>query len=164
MREADEPALRQAVLSATWPTDMVRLADEYLQQFAHQPWAADAEHIRRQAAITAQLLRRDDVQLYRSSFMRASKLGLAADDLRRVSLGDAATALRVARLARQADTGGAAPVGWLQLAAELGSDTAAYELALHYRRLAQPLIASHYERLALHLGHDALPSLDHARK
>ena len=160
----DEPALRQAVLSASWPQDMVRLADQYLQRFAQQPAAADVEDIRRQATATAQLLQRDDVQLFRSSFARATALGLPAVDLRRASLGDAGAALRLARLARQVDGRRESPVGWLQLAAGLGNDHAAYELALHYRRLAQPLIASRYERLALDLGYAALPSLDHARK
>ena len=59
---------------------------------------------------------------------------------------------------------GSAQVGWLQLAAELGEQRAAYELALHFRRKAQPLMASQYEQRAAQLGFPALPSLDHARK
>ena len=159
--EATEQGLRQALQSATWPGDMVRLADQYLQQVAHQPWAADAVDIRRRAAVTAHLLRGDDVQLFRSDFALPRAAGPARDELRQAALGDASAAFRLARQAPDAD---AMRVGWLQLAAELGHERAAYELALHFRRRAQPLIASLYEQRALALGYAALPSLDHARK
>lgn len=159
--EPNEQGLRQALQSATWPGDMVRLADEYLQQFAHRPWAADAVEIRRRAALTARLLRGDDVQLFRSDFALTRAAGPARDELRRAALGDASAAFRLARQSQAADS---TQVGWLQLASELGNERAAYELALHFRRRAQPLMASQYEQRALELGFVALPSLDHARK
>lgn len=159
--EANEQGLRQALQTATWPGDMVRLADEYLQQFAHRPWAADAVDIRRRAAVTAHLLRGDDVQLFRADFALPRAAGTARDELRRAALGDASAAFRLARQSPSAD---AWQVGWLQLASELGNERAAYELALHFRRRSQPLMASQYEQRALELGYAALPSLDHARK
>lgn len=159
-----ELALRQAVLQATWPADLVRLADEYLQHHAQRPWAADASRIRERAALTAKLLRREDVALFRSAFALPSERGLAAEDRRLAALGDAGAALRLAGQAQLADAAGSQAVGWLQFAAMLGSERAAYELALHFRRQAQPLMASHYEGRAAELGFVALPSLDHGRK
>ena len=162
--EATEQGLRQALQSASWPGDLVRLADAYLLQFAHQPWAAEAVEIRRRAAVTAQLLRGDDVQLFRSAFALPPEPGRARDDLRRAALGDASAAFRLARQRQGAEGASSMQVGWLQLAAELGSERAAYELALHFRRLSQPLMASQYERRANELGFLVLPALDHARK
>lgn len=159
-----EPALRQALKEATWPQDMVRLADAYLALHAQQPWAGDAAEIRHRAEVTARLLRRDDVQLFRSAFERARARGELQDDLRLAALGDAGAAYRLARQADGSGGSASAQVGWLQLASELGSDQAAYALALHFRRQQQPLIASLYETRAQELGYQTLPSLDHSRK
>lgn len=162
---ASELALRQALQKATWPNDMVRLADAYLQQFAQHPQAAEAAQTRRSAAITARLLRDGDVQLFRAAFAPSPALGLAQQDLRQAALGDAAAALRLAhQLQGGAANAGSRHVGWLQLATELGNDRAAYELALHFRRQAQPLLASVYEQRATSLGFLGLPALGHARK
>ena len=54
--------------------------------------------------------------------------------------------------------------GWLQYAAMLGNDGASYELALHYRRIGQPVLASKYEARAAELGFVAPRALDHNRK
>lgn len=162
--EATEQGLRQALQSASWPGDLVRLADEYLLQFAHRPWAAEAVEIRRRAAVTAQLLRGEEVQLFRSAFALPPEPGRARDDLRRAALGDASAAFRLAQQRQGGERDSSLQVGWLQLAAELGSERAAYELALHFRRQSQPLIASQYERRANELGFLVLPALDHARK
>lgn len=161
---ASESGLRLALQSATWPGDLVRLADEYLQQYAHRPWAADAVDIRRRAAVTAQLLRGDEVQLFRSAFALPSDRGHAPDDLRRAALGDGFAAFRLARQLQGAEGANPSRVGWLQLASELGNERAAYELALHFRRQSQPLLASRYEQRAIELGFPMLPALDHARK
>lgn len=162
--DPNELKLRQDLLHATWPADMVRLADEYLRLHADQPWAADANHIRQRAQRTAGLLRRDDVHLFRSAFLLPSENGPAVEDLRPAALGDAQAALRLAHRARDTEGGARQQVGWLQLAALLGSDRAAYELALHYRSQSQPLLASTYETRAIELGHVPAPVLDHSRK
>lgn len=160
-----ELALRQALQTATWPDDMVRLADAYLQQFAQHPQAAEAAQTRRRAAITARLLRDGEVQLFRSAFAPSPALGLAQQDLRQAALGDADAALRLAhQLQGAAGSAGSRHVGWLQLATELGNERAAYELALHFRRQAQPLLASVYEQRAASLGFLGLPALGHTRK
>ena len=159
-----ELKLRQDLLRATWPADLVRLADEYLQHHAQQPWAADALNIRQRAQQTALLLRRDDVHLFRSAFALPSEHSPAVEDLRLAALGDASAALRLARLARNTEGAARQQVGWLQLAALLGSERAAYDLALHFRRQSQPLMASVYETRAIELGHVQAPVLDHHRK
>ena len=159
-----EPALRQAVLQALWPADIVRLADAYLGRFAAQDWCADARRLREQARQTALLLRRPDVQLFRSAFAGASAGDLAASDLRLAALGDPAAALRLAQPTAQLEAGSKRQLGWLQFAAALGSEQAAYALALHYRRLSQPLLAAQHEAQALALGLVPPLSLDHVRK
>ena len=168
-----EPQLRQDLLSATWPADMVRLANVYLQHHAQHPWAAEARDIRQRAETTARLLRRDDVQLFRSAFAPSSANSLAVEhsrqaatvsDVRRAALGDSNAALRLAHRADDVDVAVRQQVGWLQLAALLGSERAAYELALHFRRQSQPLLASMYESRAIALGYLPAPALDHHRK
>ena len=159
-----EPALRQAVQQALWPADIVRLADAYLGRFAAQAWAAEARALREQAQPAAQLLRRPDVHLFRSAFVEGSTSDRAAVDVRLAALGDPAAALRLAQPSPQVPAGSKRQLGWLQFAAALGSDQAAYALALHYRRESQPLLAAQHEALALALGHVPLLSLDHVRK
>lgn len=159
-----EPALRQAVLQALWPADIVRLADAYLGRFAAQDWCADARLLREQARQTALLLRRPDVQLFRSAFAVAPAGDLAASDLRLAALGDPAAALRLAQPTAQLEAGSKRQLGWLQFAAALGSEQAAYALALHYRRVSQPLLAAQHEAQALALGLVPPLSLDHVRK
>lgn len=145
---------------------MVRLADAYLQQFAQHPEAAEAAETRRHAAATARLLRDGDVHLFRSAFVPAPAMGgLAPQDLRLAALGDATAALRLAQQVQGSSAAAkSSQVGWLQLASELGNERAAYELALHFRRQSQPLLASVYEQRAAALGYQALPSLGHSRK
>ena len=160
----DEPTLRQGVQQALWPADIVRLADAYLGRFAAQPWAAEARALRQQAEPAAHLLLRPEVQLFRSAFVAAPADDPAAVDLRLAALGDRAAALRLAQPSPQMQAGSKRQLGWLQFAAALGSEQAAYALALHYRRAAQPLLAAQHEAQALALGHVPPVSLDHTRK
>lgn len=162
--DLDELVMRQAVLQATWPADMVRLADDYLRRHAQQDWAADAALIQQRAQRAAAALRRNDVQLFRSAFVQRSEEGQSAEDLRRAALGDPVAAVRRAHQVRQVEGASKQHVGWLQFAAALGSEQAAYELALHFRRAAQPMMASVYETRAIELGYVPLPALDHSRK
>lgn len=159
-----EAALRLALHTTTWPGDLVRLADDYLRQFANHPEAATVADLRRHAAVTARLLHTGEVQLFRSAFVLPSARGLAADDIRQAALGDAAAAWRLARQLQDVSGAASAQIGWLQLAASLGHARATYELALHFRRQAQPMLASVYEQRALTLGHPGPSALDHARK
>lgn len=161
---ASEPALRQALQRALWPADIVLRSDDYLLRYPDHASAADVLTQRRRASATTELLRRSDVALFRAAFVPQSPDGPEADDLRRAALGDADAAVRLAERLPALDVGSQRRVGWLQYAALLGSDRAAYALSLHYRRAAQPLMAAQFEARALALGFQPPAGLDHTRK
>jgi hypothetical protein len=151
--------------SSAWPADVMQRADEVLRQ---NPGASTAREERRRAEQVLQILRGHDVQLYRSSFMVDLGNTDSNADLYRAAVGDVSAAMRVARHycgdGRQPASDPRRCIGWLQLATKLGSGTAAYELALHYRRQDQPLVASNYEAQAVSLGFSPPNSLDNVRK
>jgi TPR repeat protein len=163
-----EGALRQELQQAVWPADIVRLADQYLSRFPAGNWAGDASTLRERAGMTAVVLKRNDVRLYRSAFQSSAEDSGVREDLRRAALGDAAAAVRLARLYQNGE--GGLPqdsnryVGWLQYASMLGDDRASYELALHFRRESQPVLAAKYEARAIELGFVPPRTLDHFRK
>jgi hypothetical protein len=164
--QADESALLAQVAEALWPGDIVRAADRYLRAFPHGSAAAAVESERVRAGRTWQLLGRNELRLYRSTFAAPPGDTETRHDLRRAALGDSAAAVRLAR-AISAGDGPAAQqrwVGWLQLASLLGDERASYELALYFRRTDQPVLAAQYETLAVALGYRPAPSLDHVRK
>jgi hypothetical protein len=164
-RMLDEPELRQAAQSALWPADIVRLVADYLARFPDRPWAAEAAEIQPRALRTAALLRRNDVQLFRSAFdVPAADSGIDVDLLRKAALGDPAAALALAHQVGRLDGGARREIGWLQYASQLGSQQAAYALALYYRRESQPLLAGLHEARAIELGYVPPPSLEHERK
>lgn len=154
-----------AVEGAIWPPDIAQRADGYLQRHPAGRRATAALVAREGAKEAAQVLRRNDVRLYRTAFNLADDTApdLRAD-LHKSARGDKDAAARVAR--RHGDSGPQQGryEGWLQYAAGLGNGIAAYELALHYRRTAQPLLASQYESRARELGYTPPPTLDHYRK
>ena len=169
----DELGLLQALLQATWPADIVRLADGYLRRHGQHAWAIEAASLKQRALVAATLLRRNDVPLFRAAFVDAavSDDGALADaalaDVRLAALGDATAAWRQADRAALQPGAAANPhrrVGWLHYAAALGSAQAAYALSLHYRAAAQPLLAAQLEARAAALGHVLPKALDHARK
>lgn len=162
-----EGALREELQQAVWPADIVRLADQYLSHYPGGQAADDASALRARAGVTAVVLKRNDVRLYRSAFQPAPDPALH-EDLRRAALGDAGAAVRLAR-AHQRGAAGAPQdanryVGWLQYASMLGDERASYELALHFRREAQPVLAAKYEARAVELGFTPPRDLDHVRK
>lgn len=163
-----EGALRQKLQQAVWPADIVRLADQYLSRYPSAAWAGSASALRERAGMTMVVLKRNDVRLYRSAFQPASDAGAIQDDVRRAALGDIAAAVRLAHLHQRGDAGMAQDmnryVGWLQYASMLGDDRASYELALHFRREAQPVLAAKYEARAVELGFTPPRDLDHVRK
>lgn len=160
----DEPALRGRLAQALWPADIVRAADAYLRRFPQGPAAAAVAAEREQAARTAAQLARKELRLFRSAFEAPAGDSAARDELRRAALGDRAAAVRLAQASRSAAGGEPRYVGWLQLAAGLGDAPASYELALHFRRADQPILADQYEARALELGFKPAPALDHSRK
>lgn len=159
-----EPALRAALQQALWPADIARLATAYLQRYPDGLGAADARPWQQQAQRSADLLQRPEVQLFRAAFAVPAGGQPAAGLLRQAALGDAAAALQVSQQLPADGVGQRRALGWLQYAAALGSEQAAYTLALHYRRDAQPLLAARYESRALALGYQPPPGLDHLRK
>ena len=159
-----ESTLRLAAQQALWPADIVRLSADYLRLYPQQPWAADADRIHQRARWTAGLLQQADVQLYRSAFDARGVGAEHTDELRLAALGDPAATWRIAQRLPARDGSLRRHVGWLQYAASLGSDEAAYALALHYRRDAQPLLAARYEARAIALGFQPPPALDHRRR
>lgn len=164
--DSDEAALRAAVGSAVWPADIVRAADRYLEHHAASNGAAAVAAERERAAAAWQLVSRQDLRLYRSAFQPPPDQPAQRDELRRAALGDREAVLRLARAHRPSDEHPAALryVGWLQYAAALGDERSAYELALHFRRTAQPVLAAQYETQALAMGFQPPPTLDHVRK
>jgi hypothetical protein len=158
--EAEEFARLEA---AIWPAEVARLADDYLKNHAASPLAGSAIVAREGAREAAKALRSRDVQLFRSAFMpSADGGGSGLDELSKAGRGDKDAAARIARRLGRGERG--RYEGWLQYASELGNGIAAYELALHYRREAQPLLADRYEKRALDLGYTPPPSLDNTRK
>jgi TPR repeat protein len=163
-----EGSLQQQVQQALWPADIVASADQYLNRYPQGPFAAQARALREQAAPAVRVLSRRDVRLYRSAFQTPADDGGARDELRRAALGDRQAAVRLAH-GHQRGEGGLPQdfnryVGWLQYAAYLGDERASYELALHYRRDAQPVLAAMYEARAVELGFTPPRDLDHIRK
>lgn len=148
---------------ATWPGDIVRWADQVPR---NDPAASAVQDERRRAAEVLSLLRGRDVQLFRSAFQAEPGAAERAADMRSAALGDSAAAYRLAR----AYQNGTSPsdehryVGWLQLAAKLGHERAAYDLAVHFRREGQLVQASAYEARAVSLGYTPPQALDHIRK
>ncbi|HMC14681.1 MAG TPA: hypothetical protein VKI18_03550 [Albitalea sp.] len=167
-----ESALRQEVEQALWPTDIAELATDYMRLYPANPGGSWARELRDKARVAMKALNSEDVKLYKSAFqphrVPASAPANANEELRKAALGDKDAALRVAKIYEHPD---AQPgpeldryVGWLQFASRLGNEKAAYELALHYRRQNQPVLAAKYEARAIELGFTPPPALDHIRK
>jgi Caspase domain len=155
------------VEKSRWPQEVSQLADDYLQRHPQGSRALAALAAREGAKEASKVLRRNDVRLYRTAFNAADDAPeeLLAD-LHKSARGDKDAAARVARRYRGGDAPSATGryEGWLQYASGLGNGIAAYELALHYRRSAQPLLASQFESRARELGYTPPPTLDHYRK
>ena len=153
--------------AALWPAEVSRLAADYLSNHPDSKLAGSALVARQGAIEAAQILRRNDVRLYRSAFQPSADT--AADRLSEIykaGRGDKDAAARLGR--SHGRSGGSSDVsryeGWMQYAAALGNGIASYDLALHYRRTAQPLLASQFEARARELGYTPPPSLDNTRK
>lgn len=163
---ASETTLRQSMQESLWPADIAQAAGDYLRQYPHGDWADAARALYERASTTARVLTRNDVRLYRASFQADMMPPALKGDLRKAALGDQDAAVRLAHAYKQGggDKAGSRYVGWLQYAAVLGHDKAAYELALHYRTQDQPVLASQYEARAVALGYVMPTVLDHVRK
>lgn len=165
----NEDVLRRELQQALWPADIVRLATEYLNRYPVGSASDLAVVLRERASDPMRVLSRSDVRLYRNAFRPAGDTATEQqDELRRAALGDMDAAMRLAHQYGHGDGPLAQEqsryVGWLQYAAMLGNDAASYELARHYRKVAQPVLASQYEARAVELGYTLPRELDHSRK
>jgi len=160
-KDADEAGDWAKVEAAVWPGDVVKLAGDYLQKYPDSKLAGSAQVARDGATEAAQILRRNDVRLYRSAFQTTGLPAERAADVEKAGRGDKDAAARLGRH-YAADPGRFE--GWMQYAAALGNGIASYELALYYRRLDQPLPAAQFEARARALGYTPPPSLDNTRK
>ncbi|HEX4842618.1 MAG TPA: caspase family protein [Limnobacter sp.] len=152
------------LLRLTWPVDLLAQTQAFLQ---HHPASALRESVlllRDGAAQALTVLRSNQVNLYKTSFVAPATQG--HEDLLRAARGDKDAAARIARQHKALGTpqGLLRYEGWLQYAAALGNGIASYDLALHYRETAQPLLAAQAEAQALALGYSPPRGLDHARK
>jgi len=163
-----EPALMQALEQATWPADIARLAAQYLDHYPAASGAARAKRLQEQVAQPEAVLARTDVRLYRRAFVVPASAPWLGADIRQAALGDHAAAMRVSQAHGHGERGLAKDaklsLGWLQYAAALGDDQAAYDLAVYFRQQDQPAVASRYEALAMALNHSFPKTLDHVRK
>ncbi len=160
----DEAADWAQLEAAVWPAEIARLATEFLKNHPSSRLAGSAEVARAGANEAAAILRRRDVRLFRTAFQPAPDVPEA--ELVKAGRGDKDAAARLARAYGRdgARFDASRYEGWLQFAAALGNGIASYELALHYRRVGQPLLAAQYESRARELGYTPPPSLDNSRK
>jgi hypothetical protein len=163
-----EQALNQAMHEATWPADITQLASSYLDRYPLAAGAAEARRLKEQAAKPEAALARTDVRLYRRAFALAVSSPQLAQDIHQAALGDHAAAMRLSQAHQRGERGAAKDarlsLGWLQYAAVLGNDQAAYDLAVYFRQQDQPAVASQYEAMAVALNHAFPTVLDHVRK
>ncbi|MBQ0961322.1 caspase family protein [Ideonella sp. 4Y11] len=162
----NEEADWQRLQEATWPPEVLQLADAYLRDHPDSKLAGAAKVARTGSDNAARLLKRSDVRLYKSAFQLQDSLSEdERRDIARAGIGDKDAAARMGRRAMaKGGTGLPRYEGWLQYASALGNGIAAYELALHYRRQEQPVMASRYEAIARELGYNPPVSLDNVRK
>jgi hypothetical protein len=171
-RKEEESVAWARLEKLVWPADVAREAEAYLAQHPDSQLAGSAQVARDGAKEAATILRRNDVQLFRSAFRLTPDLPPeVADDILKAGRGDKDAAARMGQrlVPRTGYAGSGADnqgryEGWMQYAAALGNGIASYRLALYYRRVAQPQLASQYEALARSLGYTPPPSLDNQRK
>lgn len=163
-----EQGLSQALVEANWPADITQLATNYLERYPLAAGAATARRLKDQAAKPEAVLARADVRLYRRAFAVAQAKPELAQDIHQAALGDHRAAMRLSQAHQHGERGAAKDerlvLGWLQYAAVLGNDQAAYDLAVYFRGQDQPAVASQYEALAVALNHPFPTELNHIRK
>ena len=166
-RGADDAADWARLENTLWPAEVASVAADYLAKHPDSKLAGSAQVARQGAAEAATILRRNDVRLYRSAFQPASDAPAERlAEIYKAGRGDKDAAARLGRSHGSATTPAdiSRYEGWMQYAAALGNGIASYDLALHYRRVSQPLLASQYESRARELGYTPPPSLDNSRK
>lgn len=157
-----ESQLRQAMQDAVWPGDIAKAAERYEAAFPQGEWIDAARILQVRAKDSLAILSRKDIRLYTSSVSHLSGSTEMGDMARQALLGDDDTAQALAH--RLAKSEPSRAIGWLQWAAVLGNQKAAYELAVHFRTQDQPVLASQYEARAVALGFEPPSVLDNVRR
>jgi hypothetical protein len=155
--------------SLSWPAEVLRMAEAFLGNHPSSGHAGSVTVARDGAKAGVGALQRNDVRLYKSAFnLQPDMDAEQRQDLLRCGRGDKDAAARMAARfrpqAEQVPTARSRYEGWLQYAVALGNGIASYELALHYRAYAQPLLAAQFEARARELGYVPPPTLDNVRK
>ena len=162
-----EASLREQLLAANWPAEVVRLAADYRRRFPRGPNVADAAARAERAARAQQALESRDVNLSRNAFSAAAGVPALRADAERALLADGDAALRISHAYRDGQDTAAEPqrqLEWLRYAAALDAAEANYELALHYRQQGQMPMAAKYQARAAELGFVLPRELDSVRK
>ncbi len=170
-RKEDESVAWKRLESLIWPADVAKAAGQYLLDHPESQLAGSAQVARDGAIEAAKILRRNDIRLFRSAFEFDPQASPdEAADILKAGRGDKDAAARLGqRNQPELSAGGTGTdktgrfEGWMQYAAALGNGIASYRLALYYRRVNQPQLASQYEALARSLGYTPPPSLDNKR-
>lgn len=171
--DIDEEAELKKLERAAWPAEVVQVAEAFLKARPESPFAPGVQVARDGARTALKALQRSDVRLYRAAFsMNDDMPGEQRQDLLRCGRGDKDAAARMGWRFRDAQKSGGYGAssaqsryeGWMQFAVALGNGIASYELALHFRRNGQPLLASQFETRARELGYTPPPDLDNVRK
>ena len=164
----DESKLWSELQQSSWPLDVQRIAEEYITRFPHSELRGGAEVAREGAHQAVEALSRNDVRLFPNAFRPDTHEPLVLDEVRKAARGDKDAAARLARMYLRGENGIAPDrnryEGWLQFASALGNGIACYELAVHYRRLGQPVLAAQFEARSRELGYTPPPTLDNFRK
>jgi hypothetical protein len=154
--------MRASVQEAIWPADVFKAAHDYEVNFPSSEWTPAAHALMSRAQLHMSLIIGKRIALFPGMVRGLNAQSAQGTLARQALLGDAEAARKMAGQAETPDS--SRYVGWLQWAAALGNDKAAYELALHYRKLDQPVMAAQYEARALALGFEPPPALDHIRR
>ncbi len=171
-RQDDEASAWARIEAQVWPADVAKLAGEYLKNYPESPLLGSATVAHDGATEAALILRRNNVRLYRSAFQAQPELPPEVQpDIAKAGRGDKDAAARLGRYYSaplisygKSTSNPGRYEGWMQYAAALGNGIASYDLALHYRRVEQPQLASEFEARARELGYTPPPSLDNTRK
>ena len=175
--DIDEAAELRRLERLTWPAEVVQVADAFLKARPDSPYAPGVQVARDGARTALKALQRSDVRLFKAAFAYSDDMPEEwRQDLLRCGRGDKDAAARMAWRAQGGAAGATGATGyggsaaqsryegWLQFAVALGNGIASYELALHFRRTGQPLLASQFEARARELGYTPPPDLDNVRK
>ncbi|MGQ3053864.1 MAG: caspase family protein [Roseateles sp.] len=174
--DINEEAELKKLEQLAWPAEVVQVADAFLKARPDSPFAPGVQVARDGARAALAALRRNDVRLFRAAFsLNEDMPNEQRQDLLRCGRGDKDAAARMAWRFRGESSGGGDGYGrassaqsryegWMQFAVALGNGIASYELALHFRKNGQPLLASQFEARARDLGYTPPPDLDNVRK